>query len=75
MEARSVVVLLRARVGFRVCRFQPLNAGVRVDLRGADTRMAEEFLHCTKFRTGVEEVRGERVAQRVYARAFRRIHQ
>ncbi len=44
---------------------QPLAIDVRVDLRGGDVGVPEEFLHHAKVRATHDQVRGEGMAQRV----------
>ena len=44
---------------------QPLNGGVGINLRRRDRSVTEEFLHGSKVRPRIEQVRRERVAQRV----------
>ena len=46
---------------------EPLDARVGVDLRRRDRRVAEQLLHGSKIGPGVEQMRGERVAERVNA--------
>jgi hypothetical protein len=48
-----------------VQRLQALARDVRVDLRGGDVGVAEQQLHHAQVGAVVDEVRGERVAQRV----------
>ena len=57
-----------SRVSLTVDFLQALDAGVRVDLRGADARVSEQFLHCAKVRAAVDEVGGKGVAERVCAK-------
>ena len=40
---------------------------MRVDLRGGEALVAQEFLHAAEIRAVVEHVRGEGVAERVRA--------
>jgi len=44
-----------------------LSVHVGVDLRGRQVRMAQHFLHGAQVRPSLEEVRGKRVPQRVWA--------
>src|SRR5215510_5652729 len=53
------------RMGLLVDLFQPLDAGVRVDLGGRDGRVTKELLHCAQIGSRVEQVRRECVTQRV----------
>ncbi len=57
-----------ARVCSAVGRRQSFGAHVRVDLRGSETRVAENLLHRTQVGPTVEQVRRGRVAQRVRTR-------
>jgi putative NIF3 family GTP cyclohydrolase 1 type 2 len=47
--------------------FQSLHARMRVDLRTAQRRVAEQLLHRPQIGTGIEEVRREGMPQRVYS--------
>ncbi len=49
----------------RVDLLQPLARDVRVNLRGRDVRMAEQQLHDAQVGAVVQQVRRERVAQRM----------
>src|SRR5260221_7579542 len=53
------------RMRFLVDLLEALHAGVRVDLRGRDRRVAEQLLHGAKIRTVVEQMRGKGVSQGV----------
>src|SRR5262245_50969020 len=55
------------RVGLLVTRLQPLGRYVRVDLRGREALVAEQFLHTADVSPGVEHVSCEAVPQRVRA--------
>src|SRR6476469_3598846 len=52
-------------MGLLVNLLQPLDAGVRVDLRGAQARMSQQLLNRPKVGAGVQQVRGKGVAERV----------
>ena len=56
-------------MGLLVDLLESLDARVGVDLRRRDRRVAEQLLHGAQVGAGVEEVRGEGVAQRVDAEA------
>ena len=58
---------LGARVRLPIDFFEAFDAGVRVNLRGTDARMAEEFLYGAQIRAAVNQMRGEAVPQRVRA--------
>src|SRR5512138_825252 len=45
---------------------QVLPLDVRIDLRRCDVRVTEHFLHCGQVGTALEQVRRERVPQRVW---------
>ncbi len=47
----------------------PLRRQMRVDLRGAQALMAQQFLHAAQIGAVVQQVRGEAVPQRVRADA------
>src|SRR4051794_31956635 len=57
----------RARVRLEVHVLEPLGRQVRVDLRRGDVGVPEHLLHRAEVAAAGEEVRGERVAQRVRA--------
>jgi len=44
---------------------EPLDAGMRIDLRGPDRRVAEELLYGAQVGSGIQEMRGEGVMQGV----------
>ena len=48
-----------ARVRLPVDLFEAFDAGVRVDLRRADARMTEQFLHRSQIGAAVYKMRGE----------------
>ncbi len=48
-----------ARVRLPVDLFEAFDAGVRVDLRRADARMTEQFLHRSQIGAAVYQMRGE----------------
>ena len=54
-----------ARMGEPVGGSQLLGGDVRVDLSGAEARVAEELLHGAEVGPAVEQMRGGGVAQRV----------
>ena len=49
---------------------QVLEIQVRVDLRGGDVGMAEQFLHAAQVAGGFQHVAGERVPQQVRMHAL-----
>ncbi len=57
----------RAGVGALVGVVQAGGGQVRVDLRGGQRLVAEQFLHAAQVRAVVQQVRGEAVPQRVRA--------
>ena len=65
VTCQSQLSFLRPWVRLFVYLLQPLHARVRVDLRRADRRVAEQLLHRPQVRTGVEQVRGKGVPQGV----------
>ena len=56
------------RVRFLECFSQAFCVDVRIDLRGRDVRMSEHFLDAHDFGAVFEQVRGEAVAQHMWAR-------
>src|SRR5262245_43755228 len=54
---------------FSVHLHQPADIEVRVALRGAEARVAEQFLNRAKVGTGLEKMRRKRVPKRVRADA------
>ena len=54
-------------VSLTVDFLQALDAGVRVDLRGAYACVSKQFLHGAKVRAAVDEVGGKGVTERVCA--------
>ncbi len=52
-----------ARVRLPIDLFEALDAGVRVDLRGADAGVTEQFLYGAQVRTAINQVRGETMTQ------------
>ena len=57
-----------ARVGCPVARAEAPGAHVRVDLRRREAGVAEQLLDDAQVRAALEQVRGERVAERVRGR-------
>jgi hypothetical protein len=51
------------RMGGVVGFLQSLGSQVRVDLRGDEVRVAEQFLHAAQVRAGIEQMRGVTVPQ------------
>src|SRR5687767_8445117 len=56
---------LGTRVCFLINLFQPLDTGMRVDLRRRYRSVTQQLLHCAQVGPGVQQVRGESVSQRV----------
>ena len=54
-------------MSFSVYLLEAFHAGMRVDLRRRDRRVPEQLLHRAKVGAGIEQVRGERVTQRMGA--------
>src|SRR3954454_9905507 len=66
-QNRPRLAQLRARVCAEVDVLQPVGREVRVELRGGDVGMTEHLLQAAQVAAAGEQVRGERVAQRVRA--------
>ena len=65
---------LGAWVRLPIDLFEALDAGVRVDLRGADTGVTEQFLHRAQVGTAIHHVGGEGMTQRVRAESCSFVH-
>src|SRR5579862_7247109 len=54
---------------FLIDLLESFDAGVRIDLSGRHRGVAQQLLHGPQVRPGVEQMRGERVTQRVHAQS------
>src|SRR5690606_18618958 len=70
-SAAEMADSLGARMGPSIHAEQALPGGVRVDLRGGERRVPEQLLHREQIRAPFEQMRGERVPQRVRGQASR----
>src|SRR5207253_11421291 len=67
----AVVVASRPRMGLVVHLLQPFHRRMSIHLRGAERGVAQQLLNGPQIGAGVEQMRRERVAQRVHMQVSR----
>src|SRR6266550_3401815 len=71
MPLIALVVASRPRMGLMVHLLQPFHRRMSIHLRGAERGVAQQLLDGPQIGAGVEQMRRERVAQRVHMQVSR----